>query len=673
MAERHFVDGGVDHFWGTAGNWSLTEGGAGGQTVPLETEDVFFDAGSPNCTVNSSTRKAKTLTTTAYTGTLTFGVNLQVYGNITIGAGTVLASTTSYTLEMIASGTWTTNGVTIPNNVRFGHSSLGVIVTITLADDLTVEDQIQFLAGTSTTMAGNGNLTAARALFMNHQTVTLAHDVTINGLTTVFDTNVLDGAFNWYTAGISIAASYPLSGTATVVLTGGTWSAGNSASFVGNNLTLAGDITISGSVYFKTGTLLYSSGTITIGTSVLSIGGSCTLDVAALTWYRINITVNGTITLASALNISGVLAISSATLTFSGAYAISAGTCTISGGTNITLAADVTIAGLTTVSSTDATISGAYHWHTGGLTLSRVLSGSTTIVLTGGTLTTTFQFYNKVIFDGDVTFSGTILSYSPLITWVSGAISVGTTIWSQRASTTFDTAGMSFANLTITVASTITINSLLTVTGTLTLPDFAVTFAGTAGWTVGTLGFAAVTYSRTYTFKEGITYTILTSFTFVSPTSSAASRGTFTSAHATTRAIITLAYGASQTVAHLNATRIDSSLGQAIFSAEGTITNSYNWAIAHQSGNVSYVPGGESVTVSGITKDNAGDPLGSCDVYLFRDNGDDSPTYIAYVESDPTTGAYSFTVFPGSSYFCVGFKSGATPKMDATDRTLVAV
>ena len=47
MAERHWIAGGVDSLWSTVGNWSLTEGGAGGQTVPSAAEDVFFDLLSP--------------------------------------------------------------------------------------------------------------------------------------------------------------------------------------------------------------------------------------------------------------------------------------------------------------------------------------------------------------------------------------------------------------------------------------------------------------------------------------------------------------------------------------------------------------------------------------------------------------------------------------------------
>lgn len=83
--------------------------------------------------------------------------------------------------------------------------------------------------------------------------------------------------------------------------------------------------------------------------------------------------------------------------------------------------------------------------------------------------------------------------------------------------------------------------------------------------------------------------------------------------------------------------------------------------------------GVELVYVAGITKDNAGNVLGSCDVYLFLDNGDNTVTFIAHAVSNPTTGAYSFGTGAGSTYFVVAFKAGAPNVMDVTDRTIVAV
>ena len=506
MAERHFVNGGVNLFWTTAGNWSLTEGGAGGQAVPTNAEDVFFDVGSPDCTINSGDRYAKTLTTSAYTNTLTFSYKISVSGNITIGAGTQWAGTAA--LVMLVAGTLTTNGNTIGVPFTIGNFTAG---TVTLADDLTVSGLLSFINATSTDMAGDYHIYAGSCTIDGTQTLTIIHAVTISGLTTIASVNVINGVFSWSTAGITSTGS--LTGTTPIVLTGGTWT--GAAGRISNPVTFAGDSIVSGTVIYgsaATSVLTYSSGSITTTSSTLSLGAGAVLD----------------------------------------------------------------------------------------------------------------------------------------------------------------TAGISWNNITITLASTITINSLLTVTGTLTLPTLAITFDGTAGFTVGTLTHSTATATRIFTFEEGVTYTITSAITAAMPANSVW-RYTYTSAHAATKAIITLDYGATQDIANMDPTRIDSSLGQCIFSLDGVITTSFNWSNTIANGNLLYTAGGESVTVAGITKDNAGVALGSCDVYLFRDNGGDTATYIAYVESGAADGTYSFTVFPGSTYFVVAFKGGATPVMDVTDRTVTAV
>jgi len=525
MAERHWINGGVNNLWGTTGNWSLTEGGAGGQAVPVVADDVFFDAGSPACTVNSQNRVCKTFTAASYAATLTFTYSISVSGNITVGTSMGWSGTGQ--LIMLVAGTWTSNGATIGADIKIGDFTAG---TVTLADDLTTSGDLSLTNATSTTFSGDFHITAATCTITGGQTVTIVHDVTITGLTTIVSTEVLDGLFNWNTGGLTVGGAF--TGTTPIVLTGGTW---QETYVCSKNVTLAGDVTISGTILYAasgTPTLTYSSGTITTTGSTLSIATACTLNTNGMSWANITLSAALTLTISSPLTLTG--------------------------------------------------------------------------------------------------------------------------------------------NFTISAASTLTINGLLTVAGTLTLPNAAVTFAGISGFTVGTLTNTAITATRIYTFEEAITYTITTDWTCVH-TAAQTVRFTVTSADGATKAIITLNYGATQKVFFLDPTRIDSSLGQPIFSFTGAITDSYNWSNDLGHGRIIPEAGGESVTVAGITKDNAGVALGSCDVYLFRDNGGDTATYIAYVESGAADGTYSFTVFPGSTYFVVAFKGGATPVMDVTDRTVTAV
>lgn len=506
MAERHFVSGGVNNNWGTTGNWSLTEGGAGGQSVPTATEDVFFDAGSPDCVINAAERACLTLTATEYTHTLTFTYRLNVHGNITIGSGMQFAGTS--VLAMVDPGTITCNGNTIgvPLTLNF------ISGTCTLADDLTVGADLQLTNQTSTTFAGDFHITAATCGIGQTQTVTIVHDVTITGLTTCTTSNVINGLYNWNTGGLTMA------------------------------------------------------------------GGSATL------------------------------------------------------------------------------------------------TGTTTIVLTGGTVTTPATTYvsNPLVINGDVTFSGTCFVRSPTITWTSGTISAGAGILSHGAAAcTWDTEGGTFPNVSITAASTHTLNSLLSVAGSLNLPNASVVFDGTDGWTVETLSNDAPNAARTLTLAAGKTYTMTAAMNLRG--ASTANKWSLVSGTPGTKVMLTLGYGATQSANFVYPTDMDSSLGQAIYTHTGTIATSYNWSNLLGYGGIIPDVGGESVAVAGITKDNSGSVLGSCDVYLFRDNGNDTATFIAYVESNSVTGAYSFTVFPGSTYFVVAFKGGATPVMDVTDRTVTAV
>jgi len=511
MAERHWVNGGVNLLWSTTGNWSLTEGGAGGQAVPTAAEDVFFDAGSPDCTLNTATAKlAKTLTTSAYGGTLTFNVQLSVSGNITIGANTLFAGTTTNKLRMIAAGTWTTNGKTIPQDIEIGGTTT---FTCTLADDLTTSGNLYLTNTTSTIFSGDFHITAAGTCTISGtQTITIVHDVTISGSTTSTGNEVINGLFNWNTGGLITSGT--LTGTTTIILTGGTWR-DDGVSYCSTTVTLAGDVIISGTILYAasaTPTLTYVSGTITTTGSTLSINSACTLD----------------------------------------------------------------------------------------------------------------------------------------------------------------TNGMSWNNITLTAGMTLTINSLLTVAGTLTIDELATTFSGTAGFTVGTLTHTNIEATKAFTFLAGATYTVNTAIT-AKHANWASYRYQYKSSTPGTKVIFTLGYGATQDIAFLDPTDMDSSLGQTVFSATGVITTCFNWSNDLGHGRIIPEAGGESVTVAGITKDNAGVALGSCDVYLFRDNGGDTATYIAYQESNSVTGAYSFAVFPGSTYFVVAFKGGATPVMDVTDRTVTAV
>jgi hypothetical protein len=82
-----------------------------------------------------------------------------------------------------------------------------------------------------------------------------------------------------------------------------------------------------------------------------------------------------------------------------------------------------------------------------------------------------------------------------------------------------------------------------------------------------------------------------------------------------------------------------------------------------------------NLTIAGITKDNSGSILGSCEVFLLRDVGGNVFNFIAHTTSNAGTGAYSFTglVNGSASYMVIAWKDNTPHVFDATDYVLQPV
>jgi len=71
--------------------------------------------------------------------------------------------------------------------------------------------------------------------------------------------------------------------------------------------------------------------------------------------------------------------------------------------------------------------------------------------------------------------------------------------------------------------------------------------------------------------------------------------------------------------------------------------------------------------ISGITKDNSGTALGSCDVYINKFI-DDKFYYVGKTVSDSVTGAYSYSLYDNeSNYVVTARKTGSPNVFDVTD------
>ena len=450
MASRYFVNGGVDNNWGTTGNWALSSGGAGGQAVPLSTDDVFLDANSPNCVLDASARVAKTLNCTSYVSLLTFDQQLSVSGSITIVAAMSFAGATTNKLRMIAAGTWTTNGKTIPQDVEIGGTTT---FTCTLADALVSSGDL-FLTNTSSTIfSGAFEITATNATISGSQTLTIVEDFNIQGLTTISDANIINGAFQWRTRGLTTTGD--LSGTATVVFNGtGTWT--GAAGTLKNSTTIntAGTLTISGVVLYNTGTLTYTAGTVVVAGSTLSNNALlATLNVSGMTWNNITLTGGVTVTLSSNLTLTGLLTVGSTTVT-----------TTLTGNT-INAGGGLKVEGTTSI-----------------------ISGTTAIVMNGtGTWSsdqTTGTLRLNLTFNAPgstITISGTVRCRGNTITYTAGTMSVAGSTLDIPEATTLNTGAMNWASVEISGSSiyTVTLSSALNGTGALSLTNTTTqTFSG---------------------------------------------------------------------------------------------------------------------------------------------------------------------------------------------------
>lgn len=315
---------------------------------------------------------------------------------------------------------------------------------------------------------------------------------------------------------------------------------GNSASIMSTGFTVL-------SVTFSSG---YTQ-TVTVN-AVLQIAGNFT-DHTAHSWAGSS---NMTISAASTITSNGKAWPNSV----------------IFSGTNTkTLSGDWTITGSLTLSANTVINSGTLTL--GGLTTnSGSATGTTTINLVSGTWAGSVNVQNNLTISGNVTITS-VLYNTGTLTYSSGTVTHSGTL-TCGASTTWNTAGISWNNITFSATGTQTINSLLTVNFTMQIAQGAsMTFTGTSGFYVATLN-AINTTAGTHTFKNGLTYTIWFSFqSYLAPNSNG---NLFISDDGTLRANIILLNASTLCNSNARFTRINAGGGRSIVTFNQTITDSIN-------------------------------------------------------------------------------------------------
>lgn len=461
--------------------------------------------------------------------------------------------------------------------------------TITFTNTLTVRNNITFQ--TSVTFAGpNGIFYQQTSLNnptfnSNNKALGLPFSITQNGGTITFSntwtvsnftTNFVSGNPVTYTGGTvnvtgnltnnqgssASTTQFVLTGTGTFSSTSANWCPSTDINTTG--VITVGSVALTGGCVFKYTTAL---SLVATGTVSIANGGTATLDLNNIPFNNYLSGFNTTVILLSDANFlnathgvnggSGIV-LNGVGRRFNvrGNFASNGSTGTLNGTATITLTGTGTISSTTSIGSNLAAVGVDFELNT----------------------SSTYTVTSNMSFTSGKTFTRT----NGFINWSTFTLSI-------NSNYTLNAVGVTFNNINL-LAVSITLNSQLTLSGTLQL-NGTTTFTGTAGWTCATL--LCTTNNSTITLQNSVTYRTTTGVQLVSSLTTLPI--TMISNNASIRAIWTLDYGATQNIIYVNGTRIDSSLGQTIWTFGGLISTTplgaetLNWRTGTRPGTIAYV------------------------------------------------------------------------------------
>jgi len=458
----------------------------------------------------------------------------------------------------------------------------------------------------------SGTATFTNTLTIRGSGVNLGTTVTIAGSAGITINSTVTASFTANGLAFNQPIIYNSNGTAGFTHTYDNWSITSfTTNFIGGNpILIAGGSTIT-----LTGSMLISqvltAPTVTFrmtGTGTLASGVNCSalirIDSGANTTTVSNLSIiNGSLTYVSGvisasgqLNTLGTCSLDLQNQLFSNYFQTFA--------TNVTLISDANFNNVTMGANggTSCVLNSAGFRlkARGNFTFSQTnanLTG-TGIVSLIGSGNINFTIGNSVNVDFEINTSGsyTFVSNSffggagKSFTHTAGIVNPG------LFTTTFGVASPTVATYTLNISNinwyniifllnnngTNTINLPLIVTNNLTLNGTTV-FTGTAGWTCANL---LCSVAGTITLQNSVSYRTTTSVNLLGTN---LQRITMTSNDATVRAIWTLDQGATQSIVYVDGTRINSSLGQTIWSFGSTLTNTLNWNVGSQLPNYGFI------------------------------------------------------------------------------------
>jgi hypothetical protein len=278
--------------WSAAASWSTVSAKDASRVAaaaaPAAADTCILDDYSGNITVDTTSCVCKILNCTSngnYAGTLTFTaakiLTMGSTGNIVLNAAMTLAGTGQLTVN----GTFslTSAGKTFPGALNLGTSG-----TKTLVDNWSI----------------TGALTTGGTDVVNKTGAGAGDTLTVAG-------------------GLNMFA--PLSGNTVIVLTGGTWQHAGTTNYCSSNVNIAGAVTLSSRIDYKTGTFKFVSGSLNSNGTPFYLWGDATLDLNGikLAWL---VTQSDcyTVTLASNLSCGQIVCVpySESDIRFAGNFSV---------------------------------------------------------------------------------------------------------------------------------------------------------------------------------------------------------------------------------------------------------------------------------------------------------------------------------------------------------------
>jgi hypothetical protein len=211
MANRYWVGGTGDWNGASTANWSTSSGGSSGASIPLATDNVFFDALSGGGTVTvrdtgpGNIPECANLTCTGFTGAIDSSAQaLNVNGNVTLSTG---GDYTLFYVNIVSGTVCTLTSVGKPIYQIDTESGS----TLSLADDVNLTQSFGISLGIGGTFTTNNfNVTAYDILIFDTATINMGSSVfsILHNDPTGFGWGVDLGTINAGTSTINFLNSY---------------------------------------------------------------------------------------------------------------------------------------------------------------------------------------------------------------------------------------------------------------------------------------------------------------------------------------------------------------------------------------------------------------------------------------------------------------------------------